>query len=181
LRSKEKNKGDGWKPLQCWTYGGEHCRIDFPQHHGGRPQIYVANDAHIVRDVGQSIPRIYATLENIQTDHHVSIIEMDDKLCDQLVSILIDPGSNYSYVSPDLVDKCRLNKEVNAESWLVQLATGTKKRVHHYVRSCSFELNSMPTTSHLNVLPLGSYSMLLGMDWLYIHKTEVYSHEKSIE
>jgi len=53
---------------------------------------------------------------------------------------------------------------VNVESWLVQLDTGTKKHVHHWVRTCAFELNGMPTTTHLNVFPLGSYSMLLGMD-----------------
>jgi len=44
----------------------------------------------------------------------------------------------------------------NAESWLVQLATGTKKRVHHWVRACAFDLNGMPIASHLKVLPLGS-------------------------
>ena len=31
----------------------------------------------------------------------------------------------------------------------------------------------MTTSSHLNVFPLGSYSMLLGMDWLYIYRTKV--------
>ena len=36
--------------------------------------------------------------------------------CDQVVSILIDPGYNYSYVNHDLVDKCGLNKEVHVES-----------------------------------------------------------------
>ena len=29
---------------------------------------------------------------------------MEGKICDQLIYILIDPGSNYSYVSPNLVD-----------------------------------------------------------------------------
>jgi len=67
----------------------------------------------------------------MQADHQASIIDMDGKLCDQVVSILNDPRSNYSYVNPNLVDKCGLNKEVHAESWLVQLAIGTKKRVHH--------------------------------------------------
>jgi len=56
---------------------------------------------------------------------------MEGKLCDQVVSILIDPRSNYSYISPNLVDKCYLNKEVHAESWLVRLVIGTKKSVHH--------------------------------------------------
>ena len=46
----------------------------------------------------------------------------------------------------------------------MKLAIGTKKRVHHWVRACAFDLNGMPTEAHLNVLPLGSYNMLLGMD-----------------
>ena len=41
---------------------------------------------------------------------------MDRKLCDQFISILIDPGSNYSYVSPKLVDKYGLSKELYVES-----------------------------------------------------------------
>ena len=59
---------------------------------------------------GQSIPRIYASLDNIHADHQASIIEMYGKLCDKVFSILIDLGSNYSYVNPNLVDKCGLNK-----------------------------------------------------------------------
>ena len=52
---------------------------------------------------------------------------MDSKLCDQVVSILIDPRSNYSYINLDLVDKCGLRKEVHPEYWLVQLAISTKE------------------------------------------------------
>ena len=43
-------------------------------------------------------------------DHQASIIEMHGKIFDQVVSILIDPRSNYSYVNPGLVDKCGLRK-----------------------------------------------------------------------
>ena len=106
---------------------------------------------------------------------------MGGKLCDQVVSILIDLRSNYSYVSPDLVDKCGLNKEVHVEYWLVQLAIGTKKRVHHWVRVCTFELNGVPTLTYLNILSLGSYSMLLGMDWVYLHRTKVDCYDKPID
>ena len=56
-----------------------------------------------------------------------------------------------------------------------------KKRVHHWVRACAFELNGMPTTTHLSVLPLGSSSILLGMDWLYLHRTKVDCYDKAIE
>eukprot|EP00253_Pinus_taeda_P027303 PITA_27303 len=127
-----------------------------------------------------SIPRFYVAVDNRQAEHQASIVEMDDKLFDQVISILIDPGSNYSYVSPDLVDKCGLNTEFHFESWLVHLDTGTKKRVHHWVRACTFDLNGMPTTTHLNVLLSGSYNMLLAMDWLYLHRTKVDCYDKAI-
>ena len=65
---------------------------------------------HTVGDVGHIIPRIYADVDSRQVDHQASIIEMDGKICDQVVSILIDPGYNYSYINPNLVDKCGLIK-----------------------------------------------------------------------
>ena len=49
-------------------------------------------------------------LDNRQVDNQESIIDMEVKPCDQVVSILINPGSNYSYVNIDLLDKCGLNK-----------------------------------------------------------------------
>ena len=105
-QSKEQNK----EPVWCWTCGGDHHRRYFPHHQGGMPHIYSAEDAQTIGDVGQSIPHIYVALDNKKVDHQASIIEMEGKLCDWIVFILIDPGSNYSYVSLDLVDKCGLNK-----------------------------------------------------------------------
>ena len=61
----------------------------------------------------QIIPRIYAALDNRQADHQTSIIEMDGKLCDQFISILIDLRFNYTYVSTKFVDKCGLSKELH--------------------------------------------------------------------
>lgn len=79
------------------------------------------------------------------------------------------------------MDKCGLSKEFHAKYSLVQFPIGTKKRFHHWERACAFDLNGMPTTTQLNVLPLGSYSMLLGMDFLYLHRTKVDCYDKSIE
>jgi len=106
---------------------------------------------------------------------------MEGKICDQAISILSEPRSNYSHINPKLVDKCWLNKQAHADSWLLQSATGTKKRVHHWVRYCAFKMNDMPISAHLNVLPLGSYNMLSGMDWLYVHGTKVDCNDKAIE
>ena len=52
----------------------------------------------------------YVVVDNKQTGHQESIIEKEGKICGQVVSILIDHGSNYSYISPYLVGKCCMNK-----------------------------------------------------------------------
>jgi len=63
----------------------------------------------------------------------------------------------------------------------MKLATGSKKRVYDWVRACAFDMNGMHTSPHLNALPLGSYSLLLGMDWLHFHMTKVDCYEKVIK
>ena len=63
----------------------------------------------------------------------------------------------------------------------MQLAIGKNKIVHHWVRACAFELNGMPKLAYLNVLSLGSYSMILGMDLLYLHRTKGDCYDKAIE
>ena len=72
--------------------------------------MYNYQEVHTIGDVGHSVPWIYAVLDNKKIYHQTSIIDMDGKICDQVFSILIDHGSNYSYVNPNLVDKCGLNK-----------------------------------------------------------------------
>ena len=41
-------------------------------------------------DVGYSIPRIYAVVDNRQAEHRSSVIEMDGKIFDHVIYILID-------------------------------------------------------------------------------------------
>jgi len=145
---------------------------------GGRPQINSSQEVYIVEDVGHNIPWIYAVVEYKKADHQATIIEMEGKIYVQFVSILVDHGSNYSYVNPELMDKCGLRKDMHAESWLAYLATHTNKRVLHWIKVCAFEVNGMPPATHMNVLPLGSYNMLLCIYWLYLHRTKVYFYEK---
>jgi hypothetical protein len=45
-----------------------------------------------------SIPHIHASLDNRQEDHQASVVEMEGMITNHIVSILIDPGSNLSYV-----------------------------------------------------------------------------------
>jgi len=50
------------------------------------------------------------------------------------------------------------------KSWLVQLVTGTKIKFVWMIKSCPVDMNGLSTKEDLNILPLGSYEFLIGMD-----------------
>ena len=54
--------------------------------------------------------RIYAALEDRQADHQSTMVEVVGKIVEQPVSILIDPGSTHSYITPRVVDICAFKK-----------------------------------------------------------------------
>ena len=54
------------------------------------------------------------------------MVEIEGNILNTSISILIDLGACWSYVSPKIVDVCKLGKLKHDKHWLVQLATGTK-------------------------------------------------------
>lgn len=125
------------------------------------------------------MPKISAALENRQADHQTSMVEIKGMINGKLVFILIDPGAILSYVSLGIIEKCNLSLQKFESSWLVQLATRTKRKVITFVESCELFMNDFRTHVNLNVLPLGSYDVLIGMDWLEKHKVLLIFFEKT--
>ena len=105
-----------------------------------------------VGDLERTMPRINEALENRQGDYQTSMVEVEGKLNQIPISILIDQGASLSYISPDLVEKCKLSIENFAKSWLVQLATGAKRKVTSFVKNCTVKMDQFETSVKLNVL-----------------------------
>jgi len=57
----------------------------------------------MVNDVAKSVPNIYAIVENQQTNHPDFVVDMEGIITKQPISIIIDPGFNISYISPQIV------------------------------------------------------------------------------
>ena len=68
-----------------------------------------------------------------------------------------------------MVESLHLPRSKHGKYWLVQLATGTKRKVTKLVKSCPVDMNGLNTRDELNIIPLGSYDCLIGMDWLDQH------------
>ena len=64
-------------------------------------------------------------------------------------------------------------------SWLVQLATSAKRKVASFVKNCAVIMDQFETFLKLNVLPLGSYVILIGMDWLEQHRVILNCYDKT--
>ena len=130
------------------------------ENENARP-AYNIPEVETMGQVVRVVPRIYAALEDRQEDHQSTVVEVVGKIVEQSISILIDPGSTHSYITPRVVEMCDFKKVKHRKSWLVQLATGTKRKVSEVVKKCPLVMNGLVTCVDLNVLPLGSYDVLL--------------------
>jgi hypothetical protein len=107
------------------------------------------------------------------------MIEVEGKIINHPVAIFIDSGEIHCYINPKIVDILHLEKSKLGKESLVQLATGTKRRIHDMVKSCSISLNGFNTNMDLNIIPLGYYDILIGMDWLDKHHVVLDCHNKT--
>jgi hypothetical protein len=166
-------------PIQCWGCQGNHKYRDCPHKNGKVRVVHNVQQAETVEDMGSRMPRIYAALDNKQDEYQSHMIEVEGMINNHAFTILIDSGASHSYIDPRVVESLQLSRRKHEKSWLVQLATGTKRKVTELVKSCPVDMNGLSTKDELNVLPLGSYDCLIGMDWLDQHHAILDCHNKA--
>ena len=71
---------------------------------------YNLQEVETVGQVAREIPRIYTALEDHQADHQSTVVEVASKIAEQSVSVLTDPGSTHSYITPKVVEICDFKK-----------------------------------------------------------------------
>jgi hypothetical protein len=101
-----------------------------------------------------------------QADHQSSMVEIEGKINNTHIYILIDPGATLSYITPGIVESNKLKKTIHTKSWLGQLAIGTKRKFVDFIFYYEFSLGGQNIKTNLNILLLGSYDVIIGMDRL---------------
>ena len=94
---------------------------------------------------------------------------------------MIDLGSTHSYITPRVVEICAFKKVKHRKYWLVLLATRTKRKVSEVAEKCQLVMNGLNTCVDMNVLLLGSYDVLIGMDWLEAHRVNLIYYKYNFE
>ena len=104
------------EPLRCWECGEPHLRRNCPCLIATNIAIvHNLQKALTVGDMGISLHQINATIDGRQDDHQSSMVEIEGKIHDTLIPILIDPRATLSYINPDVVESNKLKKPKHAK------------------------------------------------------------------
>jgi hypothetical protein len=76
----------GREPIQCWGCKEDHLYKDFPHRRDKVKTVHTIQEATTVKDTRI----IYATLNDRQVEYQSNMIEVQGKIINQPVSILID-------------------------------------------------------------------------------------------
>jgi hypothetical protein len=108
------------------------------------------------------------------------MIEVEGKIDDQSRVILIDYGTNHSYINDNIVEIFHLQRSKHKKYWLVQLSTRPKINISELVKDYQIDMNGLNIKVDVNIIPLGSYDCIIGMDWLGKHHAILECYNKII-
>jgi hypothetical protein len=123
----------------------------------------------IVGDMGK-VHRIHAAVNNRQAKHQSTVLEMTCTVADQTLSILIDPGATESFISGAALKRIKVKAVEQDEFSFVEMASGAKQKVGGKVMGCALNVGEFFMRVNLYVTILGSYDVVIGMDWLEMHE-----------
>jgi hypothetical protein len=109
--------------MQYWGFKGDRKYRDYPHKDEKLRVFHNVQQVEIVEDMGISVPRIYASLDNKQAEFQSHMIEVEGMINSHEFTSLIDSGDNHIYIDPKVVERWQFPRFKHDKSWLVQLAT----------------------------------------------------------
>jgi hypothetical protein len=91
---------------------------------------------------------------------------------------LIDPGATQSFISGVVLKRIKVKEVEHDEFSYVEMALGAKPKVGRKVTGCKLNLGDFVTRANLYVMILGSYDVMIGMDWLESHEAILNCNKK---
>jgi hypothetical protein len=156
-------------PIQCWGCKGDHMYRNCPHISERVNIVHSAQQVETVEDMGRSVPKIYAALDNKQVEFQSHVIEVEGKINNHLIVILIESEASHSYLDPKILERFHFPRSKLGKPWMWQLSTRAKRNINEMVNACPMIMNGLNTSANLNIIPLGSYDCLIGIDWLDQH------------
>lgn len=94
--------------------------------------------------------------------------------------ILFDTGAADSFISSYALNKCGLAARRQNDFRQVEMASGKLQSIDLCVNQCKIDLGVCSTKLKVYVTTLGTYDLVIGMDWLQAHQAWVDCYWKRI-
>jgi hypothetical protein len=98
------------------------------------------------------------------------VLETTGTIDDQTLSVLINPCATESLISGAALKRINVKAFEQDEFSFIEMALGAKQKVGGNVTRCSLNLGEFFTRVNLYVMILGSYDIVISMDWLESHE-----------
>nr|GEX20174.1 reverse transcriptase domain-containing protein [Tanacetum cinerariifolium] len=123
-------------------------------------------------------PRAYVVVENAQQNPNVVMGTF--LLNDHYASVLFDSGAEISFVSIEFTPFINISSVTLNTSYDVELADGKIVSTNTILRGCTLALFSHMFKIDLLPTRLGSFDVIVGMDWLSYHRVVIVCYEKIV-
>jgi hypothetical protein len=133
--SKTMGQKSWQQPMQCWGCGINHMHKCFPQRGDKVRTAHSVQQFATVEDIGRNVRRIYVALDNKQAEFQSHMIEVEGKINEQPIAILIDSGASHSYLDPKMVERFQLSRSNLGKLGLLQLATEAKMKINEMAKA----------------------------------------------
>lgn len=101
-------------------------------------------------------------------------------LNDHFASVLFDTGADRNFISHEFASLLSLPIRTITNTIHIELANGEMIEANQIIQGCALNLNNH--IFEINILPveLGSFDIVVGMDWLAKNQAEVICRNKTI-
>ncbi|KAI3704138.1 hypothetical protein L1987_74352 [Smallanthus sonchifolius] len=95
-------------------------------------------------------------------------------------SVLFDTGADWSFISRKLSDIIKGTPTLLEAKYVIEIADGQIIEATHILMGCKLELASHKLDIDLMPVTLGSFDVIVGMDWLSKNQAEIICHKKIV-
>ncbi|KAJ0548653.1 putative nucleotidyltransferase, Ribonuclease H [Helianthus annuus] len=150
---------------------------------GHRPGCFNCGDfGHYKRncpELNQARGRVF-NIEAREARQDPNVVTGTFPVNQRYASVLFDTGADYSFVSLEFKNMLGLAASKLDISYSIELANGKLVEANEVVRGCVIELGEREFALDLLPVRLGSFDVVVGMDWLSGNKAEIVCHEKVV-
>ncbi|GKB66363.1 putative reverse transcriptase domain-containing protein [Tanacetum coccineum] len=101
-------------------------------------------------------------------------------LNDHFATTLFDSGADYSFVSTTFIPLLGLEPSDLGFRYEIKIASGQLVEIDKVIKGCKTTIEGHSLDIDLILLGIGSFDMIIGMDWLSNYKAEIICHEKVV-